>query len=125
MKPWLVRAALVLAGFTLWAGFSLIPVAGGAIIIREAWDQAPYWQIGVPLLFVVQMGLAAASRERIARLPLWTLAGHFLAMIVVRPWGTDAGLLPRAMMFVGTPAYGMLLTASWVGRRLTKAFQRA
>ena len=124
MKPWLVRAALVLAGFTLWAGFSLIPVSGGALIIREAWDQAPYWQIGVPLLVVAQAGLAAASREPITRLPLWTLAGHLLGMSVVRPWGADSSLLPLAMVFVGLPGYGMLLSASWVGRSVAKVFQR-
>jgi hypothetical protein len=125
MKPWLVRAALVLAGFALWAGFSLIPVAGGAVIIREAWDRAPYWQIGVPLLLVAQTAIAAASTEKIARLPQWTLAGHFLGMVLVRPWGMDFGLLPQAFGFVGLPAYGALIAASWTGHRIGGLLQRA
>jgi hypothetical protein len=125
MKPWLIAAASFLAGFSLWVGFSLIPLAGGAIIIREAWDQAPYWQIGVPLLVAAQTGLAAASRARISWLPLWTLAGHFTAMFVVRPWGADSSLLPLALVFIGTPAYGALLAASWLGRNLAKPFQRS
>jgi hypothetical protein len=125
MKPWLVRTALVLAGFALWTGFSLIPVAGGAVIIREAWDRAPYWQIGVPLLFVAQIAVATASREKIALLPLWTLAGYFLGMVLVRPWGTDFGLLPLAMILVGIPAYGPLFAASWAGSRIARLLQRA
>jgi hypothetical protein len=125
MTIWLARGASVLAGFCLWAGFALVPLAGGAVIIREAWDRPLYWQIGVPLLLMAQAAIAALSREKISHLPLWTLAGHTLAMILVSALGTSFSLLPLAMIFIAPPAYGALITASWTGRRIGRLLSPA
>lgn len=119
MNPNLVRAGLFLSGFVLWAAFSIVPAADGHLVIREGWDRAPYWQIGVPLLLVVQAVLTTISNERLWRLPLWTLAGHFAAMLVIRVPGSDFGLLPLALVFIGVPAYGALFLASLIGRKLS------
>lgn len=111
------RTILFAAGFALWAAFSIVARAGG-LAIREAWDGALYWQLGVPVLFAVQAGIGALSRERAKTQPLWTLAGHFAAMLPVHPAGTDLGLLPLAILFIGVPGYGALLLAALAGRRL-------
>jgi len=67
-----------------------------------------YWSVGVPVLLAVQVVLAALSAERPSRLPLWLLAGHFAAMLLVHPAGTSLALLPIAIVFIGLPAYGGL-----------------
>ena len=122
MKPTLVRVLLFVAGFAVWAVFSIVPAADGHFATREAWDGAPYWQFGVPLLLAAQGMSAAASRENLPRLPLWTLAGHFLAMLAIRRSGTDFGLLPLAMVFIGIPAYAVLFLVSLAGRKLGARF---
>ena len=110
------RTILFAAGFALWAAFSIVPGADGPAI-REGWDRALYWQLGVPVLFAVQAAVSAFSRERARTEPLWALAGHFAAMLAVHPRGTDAALLPLAILFIGAPGYGALLLAALAGRR--------
>jgi hypothetical protein len=124
MNPSPVRIALFIAGFSVWAVFSIAHTANGQLPTGEAWDRAPYWEFGVPLLLVAQGMAAAASREPLSRLPLWTLAGHFIALIFVRPSGADFGLLPLALIFIGVPAYGALYAVSFTVRKLMSLFAR-
>jgi hypothetical protein len=74
---------------------------------------------------MAQAAIAAMSREKIAQLPLWTLAGHALAMVAVSALGTSFNLLPLAMIFIGPPAYGALVAASWAGRRIGRLLKLA
>ncbi len=119
MIPVLARALLFACGFALWAFFALQPWEDGAPI-REGWDVASYWSIGVPVLAVAQIVLAALSQESPARQPLWVLAGHLTAMLLLHPPGTDLGLLPLSLVFIYLPGYVALLLAALIGRGLAR-----
>jgi hypothetical protein len=118
MNPLLVRVALLIAGFALWAIFSVAPASDGHLLFREAWDQELYWRIGVPLLIIAHAALAASCIEKPSLLALWPLAGHVLGMILVHRSGTDFALLPLTFLFIGVPFYGALFVASLVGRQI-------
>ncbi|MFN3745823.1 MAG: hypothetical protein ACK4TL_14060 [Hyphomicrobiaceae bacterium] len=112
------------AGFGVWAVFSLLPVLAG-YGLREGWDIAPYWIIGVPLLLALH-GLAGALTDEGAwRLPFWAIGGHIAGMMLIHPTGTGLGLLPFAVVFIGIPMYVILFLATttgrMVGRRLGSA----
>src|SRR5258707_15662461 len=98
----LVRILMFAAGFLLWAITSFFPMLDR---IREGWDGLGYWQIGVPIGLVMQFGAAPVSREPPSLSPLWVLAGHALAMILIRPAGAALGLVPPPLVFIGLPAY--------------------
>lgn len=112
----MVRVALFFCGFGIWAIGSLL--AAGPHGIREAWDQPGYWMIGAPLLLLAQAAAAPRLKERPALQPLWVIAGHMTAMILIHPAGTDLGLLPLSLLFLGLPAYGALYLAGMLGRAL-------
>src|ERR1700682_1438122 len=57
----LVRILMFAAGFLLWAITSIFPMLDR---IREGWDGLGYWQIGVPIVLVMQLGAALVSSER-------------------------------------------------------------
>ena len=116
------RALLFAAGFALWTSFALQPWQDG-VAIREGWDIADYWSVGVPLLGLAQIGLAAFSRESPASQPLWVLAGHGAAMLVVHPPDSGLGLLPLAIFFIYIPGYVALLVAALMGRGLAKVLR--
>jgi len=116
MRLLFARAVLFAAGFLLWALSSTLPMLDR---IREGWDDAPYWQIGVPLVLVISLAVSAASGERAWRTPLWVLLGHFFAMVLIHPSGTDLGLLPLTLVFIGLPAYVLLFVVALVGRTLS------
>ena len=117
----MVRIGLFLAGFGLWAIGSFL--AGGTHGIREAWDGSGYWMFGVPLLLLAQAGATPSLGDRPALQPVWAISGHVAAMLMIHPPGTDLGLLPLAMMFLGLPAYGALYLAGLVGRAVLPARQ--
>jgi hypothetical protein len=109
---------LAIEAFAIWAFFSAMPLLSGHARIREAWDTSAYWVIGVPLL-VLSLGAAGyASEDKPWKLALWTLAGHFLGVLLVSTRGTDFGLLPLALVLIGLPAFGVLTLAAFIGRWL-------
>src|SRR5262245_10320676 len=108
---------LALAGFGVWALFSLMPALAGSGV-REAWDSAPFWILGVPLLLALH-GLAGAFVEEGAwRLPLWAIGGHILGMMPIHPTGAGLGLFPLAVLYIGVPMYVVLLLATLTGRMI-------
>jgi len=111
----LVRILMFAAGFLLWAITSIFPMLDR---IREGWDGLGYWQIGVPIVLVMQLGAALVSSERPSLSPLWVLAGHALAMMLIHPAGADLGLVPLAVVFIGLPAYAVLFMTALIGRKL-------
>jgi hypothetical protein len=117
MSVILSRALLFAAGFALWTAFSFAAAQGGGIAIREGWDAALYWKAGVPLLIIAQLLIAKGSPERIWRQPLWILAGHIGAMVLVHPAGTGLSLAPLAAAFIGVPGYLVLILTAALGRR--------
>lgn len=110
----MARVLLFLSGFGLWAIGSFM--AAGAHGIREAWDWPGYWMIGAPLLLLAQAGATHQLGERPALQPVWAIAGHMVAMMTIHPAGTDLGLLPLTLLFLGLPAYGALYLAGMLGR---------
>jgi hypothetical protein len=115
------RAVLFAAGFSLWALTSALPLTE---TIREGWDRPAYWQIGLPLVFAVQIVVAMVSRERTTLAPLWVLLGHAVAMLFIATAGSSSGLLPLSVLFVGVPLYLMLLVAAFIGRMLRRLIAR-
>jgi len=111
------RLVLFLAGFALWALTSALPMTEA---VGEGWDRPAYWQIGLPLVFAVQILVAIFSRERITRAPLWVLLGHVVAMLFVARAGSGFGLLPLSVLFVGVPLYLMLLLAAFIGQMVRR-----
>jgi len=115
MKLIIARAMLFTAGFLLWAMSALIPHSDR---IREGWDNPAYWNIGMPLMLVLQVAAATIPGERFWRAPLWMLSGHALAIVLIHPTGNGLGLLPLAIMIIGLPAYAFLIAASLLGSNL-------
>ena len=116
MLGFILRALLFLAGFAVWSLCSFYPPSPHGI--REAWDQSIYWSAAIPLLLVAQCAAGGFLKERLTLQPLWVLAGHGLAMLLIHPMGTDLGLIPLSMMFIGLPGYAALLLASSIGRAI-------
>jgi hypothetical protein len=106
---------LAIEAFAIWVFFSVLPLMTGHAGIREAWDTDAYWSIGVPLLVLSVAAAGYASNSGAWKLALWTLAGHFLAMLLVPGHGGDLGLLPLALVLIGIPAFGALTLAAYVG----------
>lgn len=98
---WPLAAIVSLAGgICVWVGFSL---AGG---VREAWDTAAWWSLGLPSLAIVSGFAGYLSPVRVWRWPLFITGGQLLAIIAVAatgPNGADFGLLPLALVFVMLP----------------------
>jgi hypothetical protein len=109
---------LAAASFAVWAVFSTLPLFTGGRGIREAWDTQSYWLVGVPLLLLSVTAAGFATKEAPWRLALWPIAGHFLAMLIVAKPGTDLGLIPVALIFIGLPAFGVFTGLAYFGRRL-------
>lgn len=117
LPPMILGIALAIVGFAVWAVFSLGPPLPGARI-REAWDTGGFWTIGVPVLLIAQAINGAVSKVGLKYQPLWTLGGLFVAVLFIRRPGSDIGMLPLALIFVGVPLYGVLLAVGALGRWL-------
>jgi hypothetical protein len=130
MSPWWSATVLASAGFLGWAVFALLPgvegyLAGRPLRIREAWDTAPYFIVGLPAMLITQAVVAYLDPARALRGPLWVVAGHVLGMVLVHPANTSLGLLPLAIVFVGVPLYLVFLLAAFLGSRVARFVGRA
>ena len=124
LRPsWLPGLMLAFLGFAVWTVFSLWPWlmnSHAPFRIREAWDTDLFWRVGVPVMLLAQLVDGMLSDGRISRQPLGLLGGLLAAVMLVRPAGSDFGMLPVAMILIGAPAYIGLLVAAAVGRTLGK-----
>jgi hypothetical protein len=124
LRPsWLPGLMLALLGFAVWTVFSLWPWlmnAHAPFRIREAWDTTLFWHVGVPVMLLAQLVGGMLSDGRISWQPLGLLGGFFAGIMLVRPAGSDLGMLPVAMIMIGAPAYAGLLAAAAIGRTLGK-----
>jgi hypothetical protein len=98
------------AGLLVWVLLS--QTAAG---VREAWDRPEYFSIGIPL-----MGLATAVAGYLAPTRVWrwaisVAAGQAAGMFLVHPPGSDPGLLPVALIFVGVPLIALFTLAGLAG----------
>ncbi len=108
---------LAAAGFLAWASFAALPALSGRGF-AEAWDTRAYWAAGLPLLALAHAAAGYATPLGLSRLPLWALAGHGVSAVLLHRAGSDAGLLPLALVIVALPLYSLLLAAAWAGRQL-------
>lgn len=115
MRTWVTRLLVAVACFAVWTLFSL-PLMTGRSGIREAWDSPAYWKLGIPLLLLLVAAAGAISEDVPWKLSLSTLAGHFLAMVLIKPPGTDFGLLPLSLLLLGLPGLAAFAAAAWLGR---------
>ena len=124
LRPsWLPGLMLALLGFAVWTVFSLWPWlmnVHAPFRIREAWDTTLFWHVGVPVMLLAQLVGGMLSDGRISWQPLGLLGGFFAGIMLVRPAGSDLGMLPVAMIMIGAPAYAGLLAAAAIGRTLGK-----
>ena len=84
MRTWVTRLVVAAAGFAVWALYSL-PLLTGRSGIREAWDSPVYWKMGIPLLLLLVAAAGTISEDVPWKLALSTLAGHFLAVVLIKP----------------------------------------
>jgi hypothetical protein len=115
---------LALVGFAVWTAFSVLPgltQTSAPFRIREAWDTALFWRLGVPLMLLAQAAAGAVARERIVWQPPWMLGGLFAGVVAVHPGGGDLGMLPLAVILIGVPSYLGLLAAAAVGRAVGRS----
>jgi len=112
-------------GFVMWTALSII---GGlvsdesAFRLREAWDTAAYFYLGIPVM-ALAVGIAVFIRpERSWRWPLWLVAGHQTGVLLVG-LGMQSGLslilltlilavLLTAFFFI--PAFLGVMAARWM-----------
>lgn len=116
---WLAGLLLALVGLGVWSAFSLLPgmmQPGQPLRIREAWDTAMFWRIGVPLMLLAQAAGGVAASGSLRWQPLWMIGGLFAGVLLVHPAGTDFGMLPLAVVLIGGPCYVVLLAAAAIGR---------
>ncbi|MCP4617842.1 MAG: hypothetical protein GY844_15585 [Bradyrhizobium sp.] len=116
---WLAGLLLALAGFAVWTAFSLWPgltQPAQPFRIREAWDTALFWRVGVPLMLLAQAMAGAVIGGGLRWQPLWMLGGLFAGVLLVHPPGGDFGLFPLAVVLIGGPTYLVLLAAAAAGR---------
>jgi hypothetical protein len=124
LRPfWLLPLLLALLGFAVWTLFSLWPWlmnSDAPLRIREAWDIPLFWQVGVPVMLLAQLVGGMLSDGRISWQPLGMLGGLLAGIVLLRPSGSDGGMLSLAMILIGVPAYVGLLAAAAVGRTIGK-----
>jgi hypothetical protein len=108
-----------LAGVLAWAVPSLLDdLRDRPFRIVEAWDTTLYWAAGLPAMIVIAAVAGAVVGSRPWRVPLWLLAGHGLAMVLVHPAGTSLTLLPFTLGLIGLFLYPLLWLAAFAGLRL-------
>ena len=122
---WLIGSVLALVGFAVWTAFSLWPSmtqAGQPFRIREAWDTAPFWSVGVPLMLLAQTAAGAVVSGSLRWQPLWMIGGLFAGVLLLNRSGTDLGMFPLAVILIGGPSYIALLVVAAIGRKAGEYF---
>jgi hypothetical protein len=116
---WLIGLVLALVGFAVWVAFSLWPATmqpGQPFRIREAWDTAMFWRVGVPLMLLAQAIGGALVSGGLRWQPLWMIGGLFAGVLLVHRSGVDLGMFPLTVILIGGPSYLALLAAAAIGR---------
>jgi hypothetical protein len=100
---------LAAAGLTIWMGLSVWGGAAGAeaeFRMREAWDTAAYFYLGVPLMALAVAAAAFVQPTRAWRWPLWLVGGHQGGVLLV-----GIGMQSGPSLVILTLALALLLAA--------------
>lgn len=91
-----IRMGLLLAatGLFVWIGLSIwagIAVSDGPFRLREGWDSAAYFYLGIPIMALAVMAAAFLRPDRAWRWPLWLVGGHQIGVMLLG-LGMQSGL---------------------------------
>lgn len=81
---------------------------------NEAWDDASYYLLGMPLMCLVAFGIARRCPSRSWRWVLWMAAGQTLGALLN---GSSLSLLPLAIIFMVVISIPQFI-AAFIGARL-------
>jgi hypothetical protein len=108
-SPTAIGLLLAAVGLAVWVGLSILGgVSEGGLRLREAWDTAAYFYLGVPVMAVAVAAAAYVMPHRVWRWPLWLVGGHQLGIILVG-LGMQSGL----SLFILTLILAVLLAAAF------------
>jgi hypothetical protein len=128
-NPLHLGVALAATGFLIWVGLSVIGgfSAGAGFRLREAWDTAAYFYVGLPLMALAVGAASFVQPERPWRWPLWLVGGHQLGVLLLGV-GMQSGLslllltLMLGTMLAAVFAVPALLAANAARRRMERAY---
>ncbi len=114
----LIAAVLAVAtGFAVWAGlsFGASRPLDDTFVVGEAWDGPAYWTLGLAIYGLVVATGGYLAPIRVWRWPLFVALGQGVAMLLVRPPGSEFALVPVALLFVGVPLVLTLTIPALIG----------
>lgn len=84
---------LAATGLVVWTGLSFFGGMGSdtGFRLREAWDNAAYFYVGIPIMVAAVGAAAFHMPERVWRWPLWLVGGHQAGVLLVG-LGMQSGL---------------------------------
>jgi hypothetical protein len=71
---------IVWVSLSIWGGFAS---PDGGFHLREAWDIAAYFYLGVPVMALAVGAASFVRPRRVWRWPLWLVGGHQLGLLLV------------------------------------------
>ncbi len=126
-SPSALGFALAGVGFIVWIGLSIVGGLTAADVgfrLRDAWDTAPYFYVGLPIMALAVALAAFLQPERPWRWPVWLAAGHQAGVLLVG-LGMQSGLsLAILTLILGTLLAAIFAIPALAGaeaaRRLTE-----
>jgi hypothetical protein len=105
------------AGFAVWASLAYASgrVIDGAFAFREPWDTSAYATIGLPVFALAAAVAGYIAPSRVWRWAALIVVGQAIGMAVVRPPGSDLGLIPVTLIFIGVPLVVALTIPGAIG----------
>ena len=92
---------------------------------HEGWDSAVWWLVVLPVLVLAAGVLGYLVPQHVWRWAAAIIGGQMLAMILLRPVGTDLGLFPLTIAFLMVPLGLLLFVAAVVGGAIARRRSRA
>jgi hypothetical protein len=102
---------LAATGLIVWTGLSIwggLASADGGFRLREAWDVAAYFYVGLPIMALAVAIAAFLKPERVWRWPLWLVGGHQIGVMLV-----GLGMQSAPSLLILTIILAILLAAGF------------
>ncbi|HEX9904864.1 MAG TPA: hypothetical protein VGA77_07865 [Propylenella sp.] len=122
-----IGVMLAATGLIVWIGLSVwggLGTAETGFRLREAWDTAAYFYLGVPVMALAVSLASFVDPYRVWRWPLWLVAGHQVGVLLVG-LGIQSGLSLILLTIILAVLLAVLFTipallASLAARALTE-----